>query len=167
MLLDLGISSPQFDDAHRGFRPEQDGPLDLRFDQSKGVSAHEYLSSVERSELARVLKLYGDGKPHNDRLMARLICAFVKQPRRFDVSVLLQALNGNDRAGRDGRGGGAAGCGRHLHPEVNGGGAAGSDAGIRVVCCGGEGQGVSGVPSGQAGLPGRAYPWHSLLCSRS
>ena len=62
MLLDLGISSPQFDDAHRGFRPEQDGPLDLRFDQSKGVSAHEYLSTVERSELARVLKLYGDGK---------------------------------------------------------------------------------------------------------
>ena len=63
VLLDLGISSPQFDDAHRGFRPEQDGPLDLRFDQSKGVSAHEYLSTVERSELARVLKLYGDGEP--------------------------------------------------------------------------------------------------------
>ena len=36
LLLDLGISSPQFDDAHRGFRPEQDGPLDLRFDQTAG-----------------------------------------------------------------------------------------------------------------------------------
>ena len=68
MLLDLGISSPQFDDAHRGFRPEQDGPLDLRFDQSKGVSAHEYLSTVERSELARVLKLYGDGEPARSSL---------------------------------------------------------------------------------------------------
>jgi len=37
VFFDLGISSPQFDEAHRGFRPEADGPLDLRFDQSAGV----------------------------------------------------------------------------------------------------------------------------------
>ena len=61
LLLDLGISSPQFDDAHRGFRPEQDGPLDLRFDQTKGQSAYDWLMSVERAELVRVLTLYGDG----------------------------------------------------------------------------------------------------------
>ena len=36
LALTLGISSPQFDEAHRGFRPEADGPLDLRFDQSAG-----------------------------------------------------------------------------------------------------------------------------------
>ena len=39
----------------------QDGPLDLRFDQTKGVSAYEYLKTVEREELVRVLTLYGDG----------------------------------------------------------------------------------------------------------
>ena len=39
----------------------QDGPLDLRFDQSKGVSAYEYLKTVDRDELVRVLTLYGDG----------------------------------------------------------------------------------------------------------
>lgn len=39
----------------------QDGPLDLRFDQSKGVSAYEYLNTVDRDELVRVLTLYGDG----------------------------------------------------------------------------------------------------------
>lgn len=39
----------------------QDGPLDLRFDQSKGISAYEYLKTVDRDELVRVLTLYGDG----------------------------------------------------------------------------------------------------------
>jgi len=39
----------------------QDGPLDLRFDQTKGVSAYEYLNTVDRDELVRVLTLYGDG----------------------------------------------------------------------------------------------------------
>lgn len=60
IFFDLGISSPQFDEAHRGFRPEADGPLDLRFDQSKGVPAWEYLEQVERSELVRILHLYGE-----------------------------------------------------------------------------------------------------------
>jgi 16S rRNA C1402 N4-methylase RsmH len=40
---------------------EQDGPLDLRFDQTKGQSAHDWLVSVDRAELVRVLTLYGDG----------------------------------------------------------------------------------------------------------
>ena len=59
-LFDLGISSPQFDEAHRGFRPEADGPLDLRFDQSQGETAWEYLSHVSRDELIRVLCEYGE-----------------------------------------------------------------------------------------------------------
>mmetsp|Transcript_21770 Transcript_21770/g.45981 ORF Transcript_21770/g.45981 Transcript_21770/m.45981 type:complete len:556 (-) Transcript_21770:297-1964(-) len=59
-LFDLGISSPQFDEAHRGFRPEADGPLDLRFDQSKGETAWQFLQHVERSELIRILKEYGE-----------------------------------------------------------------------------------------------------------
>ena len=60
VLFDLGISSPQFDEAHRGFRPEADGPLDLRFDQGKGVPAWQWLETVERLELIRVLHEYGE-----------------------------------------------------------------------------------------------------------
>ena len=60
VFLDLGISSPQFDDASRGFRPEQDGPLDLRFDVERGVPASEYLRLVGREELRRVIHEYGE-----------------------------------------------------------------------------------------------------------
>jgi len=60
VFLDLGISSPQFDDATRGFRPEQDGPLDLRFDVERGMPASEYLRSVSRDELRRVIHEYGE-----------------------------------------------------------------------------------------------------------
>ena len=60
ILFDLGISSPQFDEAHRGFRPEADGPLDLRFDQSRGQTAHEFLSTAPRAEITRVLRSFGE-----------------------------------------------------------------------------------------------------------
>lgn len=60
VFLDLGISSPQFDDASRGFRPEQDGPLDLRFDVTRGIPASDYLRRVERDDLARVIETYGE-----------------------------------------------------------------------------------------------------------
>ena len=60
VFFDLGISSPQFDEAHRGFRPEADGPLDLRFDQTAGVPAWQLLQQVERGELIRILSEYGE-----------------------------------------------------------------------------------------------------------
>lgn len=60
VFLDLGISSPQFDDHTRGFRPEQDGPLDLRFDTSRGEPASVFLESVPRDELARIIETYGE-----------------------------------------------------------------------------------------------------------
>jgi 16S rRNA (cytosine1402-N4)-methyltransferase len=60
VFLDLGISSPQFDDQGRGFRPEQDGPLDLRFDLTKGVPAYEFLKTVDRDELMRIVGEYGE-----------------------------------------------------------------------------------------------------------
>ena len=70
VFLDLGISSPQFDEAHRGFRPEADGPLDLRFDNSKGQTAHEFLQSAKRDEIIRVLYEYGET---SDKVAARRI----------------------------------------------------------------------------------------------
>eukprot|EP00931_Biecheleriopsis_adriatica_P061793 TRINITY_DN37173_c0_g1_i2.p1 TRINITY_DN37173_c0_g1~~TRINITY_DN37173_c0_g1_i2.p1 ORF type:complete len:484 (+),score=97.33 TRINITY_DN37173_c0_g1_i2:75-1526(+) len=76
VFMDLGISSPQFDDTGRGFRPEADGPLDLRFDISKGVPASEFLKTVDHSELVRILAEYGEVAPggHSARRIADVIC---------------------------------------------------------------------------------------------
>ena len=60
LLLDLGVSSPQLDEAERGFSFLRDGPLDMRMDPDAGVSAAEWLESVEERELRRVLKIYGE-----------------------------------------------------------------------------------------------------------
>lgn len=60
ILLDLGVSSPQLDNQNRGFSFSKDGPLDMRMDCSKGMSAHEWLKIVQKSELSRVLKEYGE-----------------------------------------------------------------------------------------------------------
>ncbi|OBX04438.1 16S rRNA methyltransferase [Gallibacterium genomosp. 3] len=60
ILLDLGVSSPQLDDAERGFSFMQDGPLDMRMDSSKGISAAEWLQQVSENDLAWVLKTFGE-----------------------------------------------------------------------------------------------------------
>jgi len=60
LLLDLGVSSPQLDEAERGFSFLRDGPLDMRMDPDAGVSAAEWIKSVEGGTLRRVLKMYGE-----------------------------------------------------------------------------------------------------------
>lgn len=60
LLLDLGVSSPQLDDATRGFSFMNDGPLDMRMDPDHGESAAEWLSHAEANEIAWVLKTYGE-----------------------------------------------------------------------------------------------------------
>ena len=60
VLLDLGISSPQVDDASRGFSFVGDGPLDMRMDPTQGMSAREWLMTASEQEIAEVLKRYGD-----------------------------------------------------------------------------------------------------------
>lgn len=74
--MDVGISSPQFDDTGRGFRPEADGPLDLRFDNSKGVPASEFLKTVPHSELVQIINDYGEESAGGDaaRRIADAIC---------------------------------------------------------------------------------------------
>ena len=59
-LLDLGISSPQIDDASRGFSFRADGPLDMRMDPSRGESAAEFLARATVRELTEVLRDYGE-----------------------------------------------------------------------------------------------------------
>jgi 16S rRNA (cytosine1402-N4)-methyltransferase len=60
ILADLGVSSPQLDDAGRGFSFMQDGPLDMRMDTSRGMSAAEWIAGVKETELADVLKTFGE-----------------------------------------------------------------------------------------------------------
>ncbi|MCF6280927.1 MAG: 16S rRNA (cytosine(1402)-N(4))-methyltransferase RsmH [Candidatus Polarisedimenticolaceae bacterium] len=60
LLLDLGVSSPQLDDAERGFSFSQDGPLDMRMDPDSGQSAERWLAHAEADEIAKVLKEYGE-----------------------------------------------------------------------------------------------------------
>jgi len=60
LLFDLGVSSPQLDEADRGFSFMRDGPLDMRMDPDSGRSASEWLASVDEQELKHVLRKYGE-----------------------------------------------------------------------------------------------------------
>lgn len=73
ILLDLGVSSPQLDDAERGFSFMKDGPLDMRMDTSQGISATEWLQQVSEQDLAWVLKTFGE-----ERFAKRIAQAIVQ-----------------------------------------------------------------------------------------
>lgn len=72
ILLDLGVSSPQLDEAERGFSFMKDGPLDMRMDTTQGLSASEWLQQVSESDLAWVLKTFGE-----ERFAKRIASAIV------------------------------------------------------------------------------------------
>lgn len=62
VLFDLGVSSMQLDFAERGFAYSHEAPLDMRMDQSSGLSAQEVLDTYSRQELVRVIRTYGEEK---------------------------------------------------------------------------------------------------------
>lgn len=71
IMADLGVSSPQLDVAERGFSFMNDGPLDMRMDNSKGVTAADWLMEIEEADLADVL--YQFGEERHSRRIARAI----------------------------------------------------------------------------------------------
>lgn len=73
-LFDLGISSPQIDDAVRGFSFRYDAPLDMRMDTTRGMSAAEWLAEAEEQQLYEVIKNYGE-----ERFSRQIARAIVSQ----------------------------------------------------------------------------------------
>ena len=73
VLLDLGVSSPQLDEARRGFSFMQDGPLDMRMDNESGQSAAQWLARAGEREIADVI--HGSGEERYARRIARAIVA--------------------------------------------------------------------------------------------
>ena len=77
ILLDLGVSSPQLDDAERGFSFRRHGPLDMRMDPLAGMSAADWLNRIGEAELDQVLVEYGEERFH--RRVARAIVSARQQ----------------------------------------------------------------------------------------
>ena len=72
ILVDLGISSTQLDDLDRGFSFQSLGPLDMRMDQSTGISAQQWINSASKKEIEDVFWILGEEKA--SRRVAKIIC---------------------------------------------------------------------------------------------
>jgi 16S rRNA (cytosine1402-N4)-methyltransferase len=73
ILLDLGVASPQLDEAHRGFSFRRDGPLDMRMDPSQKLTASDVVNGYDERALVRVLREYGE-----ERFASRIARAVVR-----------------------------------------------------------------------------------------
>ncbi len=79
ILLDLGVSSPQLDDASRGFSFMHDGPLDMRMDPHSGESVAQWLARAEERDIADVIYQYGDER-HSRRIARAIVRARAEEP---------------------------------------------------------------------------------------
>ncbi|VXC49149.1 S-adenosyl-dependent methyltransferase activity on membrane-located substrates [Pseudomonas sp. 9AZ] len=94
ILLDLGVSSPQLDDAERGFSFMNDGPLDMRMNPDAGVSAADFIASAAEEEIARVFKEYGEER-FAKRMARAVVLRRAEQPftRTADLAQVLTVAN--------------------------------------------------------------------------
>ena len=79
MLFDLGVSSPQLDDAARGFSYKQDAPLDMRMDQRQTQTAGDIVNGYEEKELYRIIRDYGEDK-FAKNIAKHIVAARAKAP---------------------------------------------------------------------------------------
>ena len=81
VLIDLGISSTQLDDSERGFSFQTDGPLDMRIDNSQGISAEEWVNTASKKDIEDVFWILGEDR--FSRKIAKKICETrIKNPIR-------------------------------------------------------------------------------------
>jgi 16S rRNA (cytosine1402-N4)-methyltransferase len=85
VLMDLGVSSPQLDDPARGFSFLRSGPLDMRMNPAEGVSAADWLRQTPESEIARVLREYGE-----ERFARRIAAAIVRHLKEQPITTTQQ-----------------------------------------------------------------------------
>ncbi len=117
ILMDIGVSSPQIDDASRGFSFDRDGPLDMRMDPQCGRTAADIVNGESREELRRIFHDYGE-----ERFSAKIAAAIVhdREKAPFETTLQLASLiarvvpgpeNGRNKATR---------CFQALRIAVNG-----------------------------------------------
>lgn len=101
ILLDLGVSSPQLDQAERGFSFQHDGPLDMRMDPTSGESAADFLARADEKEIADVLWQHGE-----ERMSRRIARAIVARRAQMpltttaDLAALVAATIGRREKGK-------------------------------------------------------------------
>lgn len=108
MLFDLGVSSPQLDDASRGFSFMHDGPLDMRMSKDEGVSAADVVNTASEAELIRIFREFGE-----ERLAPRIARAIVADRRSRPFESTSQLAGMIERVTRAARG-----AERHKHPAT-------------------------------------------------
>jgi 16S rRNA (cytosine1402-N4)-methyltransferase len=93
ILLDIGVSSPQLDEAERGFSFQKDGPLDMRMNPDAGISAAEWLATAEMEDIAHVIKTLGE-----ERFGTRIARAIVETRDASPITTTKQLADLVDKA---------------------------------------------------------------------
>jgi 16S rRNA (cytosine1402-N4)-methyltransferase len=94
ILFDLGVSSPQLDDSHRGFSFSREGDLDMRMDPGSGISAADWINRAAERDIADVLYQYGEER-HARRIARAIVKARQEQPiiRTKQLADIIAAAN--------------------------------------------------------------------------
>ncbi len=92
LLFDLGVSSPQLDEAERGFSFQKDGPLDMRMDNEEGMTAAQWLAEATEDEINQVLWRYGEEK-HARRISRAILSRREEKPfeRTADLAAVISS----------------------------------------------------------------------------
>ncbi len=116
ILMDIGVSSPQLDDASRGFSFDKDGPLDMRMDQSAKIDAALIVNTYDAKELAYIFKTYGE-----ERFAGKVANAIVRQREKtpFTTTLALADLISASIPGKPGPKHKATRCFQALRIAVN------------------------------------------------
>ena len=101
VLLDLGVSSAQLDDAARGFSFQADGPLDMRMDRSRGATAADAVNDLREEELADVIFRFGEER-HARRIARAIVGARDRSPLRTTADLAALVRRSSRSSGRRG-----------------------------------------------------------------